>query len=95
MSTAHNIAKAAKTAFEQSQLIASEERITALKIIRDELKASKDEVMNANREDLAVSIHSIAGVDLLAHILVRLSVTAFGRFSLSATNITVSRRLHI
>lgn len=52
--SAESIAKAAKTAFEQSQLIPSQERITALHSIRDVLQANKAEIMAANKEDLKV-----------------------------------------
>lgn len=53
-STAQDIAKAAKVAFEQSQLISSSERIAALHQIRIELEASKAEILAANKEDLEV-----------------------------------------
>lgn len=54
MSSAEDIAKAAKAAFEASQLIPSEERIVALHAIKRELEAKKDEILAANREDLQV-----------------------------------------
>jgi glutamate-5-semialdehyde dehydrogenase len=50
------IAKAAKTAFETSQLIPVSERINALNAIRKELDANKAEILAANREDLQVRI---------------------------------------
>ncbi|KAF9446200.1 glutamate-5-semialdehyde dehydrogenase [Macrolepiota fuliginosa MF-IS2] len=52
MSSAEEIAKAAKAAFEASQLIPSEERIVALHAIKRELEARKDEILTANKEDL-------------------------------------------
>ncbi|OJT06047.1 hypothetical protein TRAPUB_3101 [Trametes pubescens] len=51
---AQTIAKAAKAAFEASQLIASSERVTALQEIRKELDAAKDAILAANRIDLQV-----------------------------------------
>ena len=52
---AENIARAAKAAFEASQLIPSSERIKALQEIRKELEAVKDAILAANRLDLEVS----------------------------------------
>lgn len=52
--SALEIARAAKAAFEASQLIASSERIIALNVIKDELTANKEEILAANRQDLEV-----------------------------------------
>ncbi|KII87484.1 hypothetical protein PLICRDRAFT_43129 [Plicaturopsis crispa FD-325 SS-3] len=49
---AHAIAKAAKTAFEASQLLPASERILALLEIIKELNNSKAEILAANREDM-------------------------------------------
>lgn len=49
------IARAAKAAFEASQLIVSSERINALNAIKDQLNANKEEILAANRQDLEVS----------------------------------------
>jgi glutamate-5-semialdehyde dehydrogenase len=48
------IAKAAKTAFEASQLVASSERVQALHEIRKELEVAKAEILDANKKDLEV-----------------------------------------
>jgi glutamate-5-semialdehyde dehydrogenase len=48
------IAKAAKTAFEASQLIPSSERINALHAIAKVLGTKKDAILAANKEDLQV-----------------------------------------
>ena len=56
MSDATSIAKAAKAAFEASQLIASSERIQALSEIRKELEAAKDAILAANKLDLEVCL---------------------------------------
>ncbi|KAF8159578.1 gamma-glutamyl phosphate reductase [Crassisporium funariophilum] len=47
-----DIARAAKNAFEESQLLPSSERINALNCIRQELEHRKAEVLAANAEDL-------------------------------------------
>ena len=49
------IAKAAKAAFEASQLIDSSERVQALQLIKTELEDLRDEIYAANKEDLVVS----------------------------------------
>ena len=54
MSSAEDIAKAAKSAFEDSQLIPSAERVNALRHIRRALESNKAEILAANREDLKV-----------------------------------------
>lgn len=51
-STAQDIARGAKAAFEQSQLVPAAERINALQAIKRELDALKDEILAANAEDL-------------------------------------------
>jgi glutamate-5-semialdehyde dehydrogenase len=56
MSSAEEIAKAAKAAFEASQLIPSEERVAALHAIKRELEAKKNAILDANREDLQVRL---------------------------------------
>ncbi|KAF9531694.1 gamma-glutamyl phosphate reductase [Crepidotus variabilis] len=53
--SSEKIAKAAKSAFEESQLISSGERVKALKSIREQLAIQKDEILAANVEDLKVS----------------------------------------
>lgn len=58
MSDAETIAKAAKQAFEASQLISAEERVRALHEIRKELEASKALILEANRIDLEVRLSS-------------------------------------
>ena len=53
------IAKAAKAAFEASQLIASSERVRALHELREELVFAKADVLTANRRDLEVHLAPI------------------------------------
>ncbi|KAF8909301.1 gamma-glutamyl phosphate reductase [Gymnopilus junonius] len=46
------IAKTAKAAFEESQLVSSSERVKALQVIRKQLELRKAEILAANAEDL-------------------------------------------
>ena len=55
-SVATSIARAAKDAFQASQLIPAEERVKALQEIRNELEAAKDAILAANRLDLDVHL---------------------------------------
>lgn len=48
------IAKAAKSAFESSQLIDSSERLKALRLLREELVQLKDAIQEANEVDMQV-----------------------------------------
>ena len=48
------IARTAKAAFEESQLIPSPERVKALQAIRKQLELRKAEILAANAEDLKV-----------------------------------------
>ncbi|RXW23046.1 hypothetical protein EST38_g2821 [Candolleomyces aberdarensis] len=52
MSSAEEIARAAKSAFEKSQLVPGSERVNALHAIRRELESQKDEILAANAEDV-------------------------------------------
>ncbi len=54
MSSAVDIAKAAKSAFEASQLVPTDERVKALHVIRQELESRKAEILAANSDDLQV-----------------------------------------
>jgi glutamate-5-semialdehyde dehydrogenase len=56
---AESIARAAKQAFEASQLMQSSERIKALTAIKHELAASKTEILEANRKDMEVCFSSL------------------------------------
>ncbi|KZT25225.1 gamma-glutamyl phosphate reductase [Neolentinus lepideus HHB14362 ss-1] len=49
------IAKAARSAFEKSQLLLASERVTALHEIRKGLEASKDAILAANKQDLELA----------------------------------------
>ena len=54
-SPAESIARAAREAFEASQLVDPEKRNDALRSIRDVLKENKDEILAANEKDMEVS----------------------------------------
>lgn len=54
MSSAVDIAKTAKAAFEASQLIPSDQRVIALHAIKQALEAKKEDILSANKEDLQV-----------------------------------------
>lgn len=56
---AQSIAKAAKVAFEASQLIPSSERVHALHELREELVSAKADILAANRRDLEVHLAPI------------------------------------
>lgn len=53
-SSAETIARAAREAFEASQLVDPEKRNDALRSIRDVLKENKDEILAANEKDMEV-----------------------------------------
>ncbi|KAH9479531.1 putative gamma-glutamyl phosphate reductase [Psilocybe cubensis] len=50
--SSETIAKSAKAAFEQSQLLTASERATALQAIRKQLELRKDDILTANAEDI-------------------------------------------
>ena len=56
MGDAVSIAKAAKAAFQTSQLVPSSERVQALHEIRKELEVAKDTILAANKLDLEVRV---------------------------------------
>ena len=64
---ASDIAKAAKNAFEVSQLIPSSERINALNAIKKELRANKEIILAANHEDLEVYFDPFSPFTVLAN----------------------------
>ena len=75
---AEEIAKTAKAAFEASQLISSSERVAALREIRQELEAAKEDILAANRKDLKV--HT-ATLRCLARLIAPLSRTYIAYFN--------------
>jgi len=55
--TAEEIAKAAKAAFEESQLLPTAVRTDALAKIKQQLEANKAEILAANKQDIEVHHH--------------------------------------
>lgn len=55
---ATDVAKAAKSAFEASQLFDAHERVKALQAIREELQRQQSEIVAANKRDLQVCLIS-------------------------------------
>ncbi|KAH9849927.1 gamma-glutamyl phosphate reductase [Lenzites betulinus] len=74
-SPAEVIAKAAKAAFEASQLIPSSERVRALQEIRTELEAAKDAILAANRADLEAAQKEVDAGRMSGSLLKRLDLT--------------------
>jgi glutamate-5-semialdehyde dehydrogenase len=51
---AHDIAKAARAAFEESSRLTALERVNALHEMQKELEVNKPEILDANKKDLEV-----------------------------------------
>ncbi|OCH84059.1 gamma-glutamyl phosphate reductase [Obba rivulosa] len=68
------VAKAAKAAFEASQLIPSSERVKALCSMRAELEAAKDEILAANRKDLEAARAEVDSGRMSSALLKRLDL---------------------
>ncbi|KXN90708.1 putative gamma-glutamyl phosphate reductase [Leucoagaricus sp. SymC.cos] len=75
MSNAEDIAKAAKAAFDESQLILAEKRVLALRQIKRELEAQKYDIMFANTEDLKDAKAEVEAGRMPESMLKRLDIT--------------------
>ncbi|KAJ8094454.1 glutamate-5-semialdehyde dehydrogenase [Marasmius tenuissimus] len=73
-STAQDIAKAAKVAFEESQLTSSDERIKALHEIKNALELNKAEILRANEEDLVAAKQEVDAGRMSESLLKRLDL---------------------
>ena len=62
MGDTESIARAAKLAFEASQLLPASERTNALRAITKELQANKSQILEANRKDMEVTLHVLAPI---------------------------------
>ncbi|KAJ3762094.1 gamma-glutamyl phosphate reductase [Lentinula raphanica] len=71
---AHDIARAAKNAFQEAQLIPSSERVEALHQIREALEASKAEILLANEDDLKAAEYEVRAGNMSATLLKRLDL---------------------
>ncbi|TCD69477.1 hypothetical protein EIP91_007603 [Steccherinum ochraceum] len=69
------IAKAAKTAFEASQLIPSSERVSALHEIKKELENAKEKILEANKRDLEAAQNEVISGRMSSTLLKRLDLT--------------------
>ncbi|KAL5531365.1 hypothetical protein ACEPAG_4242 [Sanghuangporus baumii] len=72
--SAIQIAKAAKAAFEASQLIDASERIKALHLIKSELEALQHEIQGANKVDLEVAQREVEAGRLSSSLVKRLDL---------------------
>ncbi|WWD20424.1 glutamate-5-semialdehyde dehydrogenase [Kwoniella shandongensis] len=77
---AESIARAARRAFEESQLVATSERDVALKAIRDTLEAAKEEVIVANKKDMEAAESLAATGQLSTSLVSRLDLSRPGKF---------------
>ncbi|EKM50187.1 uncharacterized protein PHACADRAFT_153632 [Phanerochaete carnosa HHB-10118-sp] len=73
--SASTIARAAKTAFEASQLVPSSERVNALHEIRRELENAKAEILEANRKDLQAAQAEVDAGRMAQSLMKRLDLT--------------------
>ncbi|GJJ11112.1 hypothetical protein Clacol_005343 [Clathrus columnatus] len=69
------LAKAAKLAFETSQLLDREERTRALNFIKNELEVRKSEVFDANRRDMELALVEVKEGRLSESLVKRLDLT--------------------
>ncbi|KZS94619.1 glutamate-5-semialdehyde dehydrogenase [Sistotremastrum niveocremeum HHB9708] len=74
MSWGPGIARAARLAFEASQLLSPSERVTALHLIRDELAARKDDILLANARDMEAADAEVAAGRLSTSLVKRLDL---------------------
>ncbi|KAF5377803.1 hypothetical protein D9757_008109 [Collybiopsis confluens] len=72
--TAHDIAKAAKNAFQDAQLIPASERAKALHEIQLSLQASKVEILQANQEDIKAAEAEVKAGNMSETLLKRLDL---------------------
>ncbi|KIK61624.1 hypothetical protein GYMLUDRAFT_166219 [Collybiopsis luxurians FD-317 M1] len=71
---AHDIAKAAKHAFQDAQLISASERVKALHEIWKSLQTNKAEILQANQEDLKAAEIEVKAGDMSESLLKRLDL---------------------
>ncbi|KAI0339485.1 gamma-glutamyl phosphate reductase [Trametopsis cervina] len=85
---AASIAKAAKAAFEASQLIPSSERVQALREISKELESSKAQILDANRKDLALAQAEVSAGRMSSSLLKRLDLTTGDKWESMVQGVT-------
>ncbi|KAG8718330.1 hypothetical protein FRC08_005476 [Ceratobasidium sp. 394] len=72
--TVESIARAAKRAFEASQLVGPEERVAALNAIREALEANKSTILEANKGDMQAAQVQVEAGKLSASLVKRLDL---------------------
>ncbi|WWC67780.1 glutamate-5-semialdehyde dehydrogenase [Kwoniella pini CBS 10737] len=77
---AQSIAKSAREAFEQSQLVDVSERDVALKAIKEVLEGKKEEILKANKEDMDAAEILLAQGKLSKSLVSRLDLSKLGKF---------------
>ncbi|KZV91501.1 gamma-glutamyl phosphate reductase [Exidia glandulosa HHB12029] len=80
-STARDIARAAKAAFEASQLVDPSERNTALELLLDELEKLKTDILTANKQDLEAARVEVASGKLSESLLKRLDLSTEAKWT--------------
>ncbi|EJU03525.1 gamma-glutamyl phosphate reductase [Dacryopinax primogenitus] len=80
LKSAEEIAKAAKAAYEESQLVTTEQRNDVLESIRRALQASRDKVFEANRLDLEAAEKEVQAGRLSQQLVKRLDLTKGSKF---------------
>ncbi|KAJ9096343.1 hypothetical protein QFC21_005163 [Naganishia friedmannii] len=80
MSSAEEIAKAARQAYEDSQLVDPSERDVALRSISQHLSEHRDEILAANAKDMDAANALLAQGKLSASLVSRLDLTRPGKF---------------
>ncbi|KAI5451806.1 glutamate-5-semialdehyde dehydrogenase [Naganishia albida] len=80
MSSAEEIAKAARQAYEDSQLVDASERDLALRSIADHLASHRDEILAANAKDMEAANALLAEGKLSSSLVSRLDLTRPGKF---------------
>ncbi|KAF8840811.1 glutamate-5-semialdehyde dehydrogenase [Paxillus ammoniavirescens] len=87
-SSVEAIARAAKTAFEASQLLSSSVRETALRIIADQLEKNKDAILQANREDMKDAQQEVDAGHMSKPMLNRLDLGKAGKWEQMVLGVT-------
>jgi len=75
-SLAKQIAQQAKSAFEASQILESNDRLFALRALRTALELAKQDILQANDKDVEKAKFAVADGDMSASLLNRLDLNA-------------------
>lgn len=88
MASAEQVALSARRAFEASQLVDESERNVALDAIRASLADARDEVLAANKQDMAAAAPLVESGQLSASLLSRLDLGRPGKYDAMLAGIT-------